>query len=83
MHEADNRAPGVVAFLLFWQNIGVWQLTSFSHSPRISFSVTAMKLNQSEVYDLLGCGGKRLENLDVRESVGEAGEVMTRAINAK
>ena len=83
MHEADNRAPGVVALLLFWQNIGVRQLTSFPHSPWISFSVTAMKLNQSEMYDLLGCGGKRLENLDVRESVGEAGEVVTRTINAK
>ena len=83
MHEADNRAPGVVAFLLFWQNIGVWQLTSFSHSPRISFSVTAMKLYQSEVYDLLRRGGKRCEDLDVRESVGESCEVMARAVNAK
>ena len=83
MHEADNRAPRVVAFLLFRQNVGVWQLTSFPQSPRISFAITAMKLNQSELYDLLRCGRTRLEDLDVRESVGEASEVMTRAVNAK
>ena len=41
-----------------------------------------MKLDQGEVDDLLGCGGKWLEDLRVRKRVGEASEVMALAINA-
>ena len=37
---------------------------------------------QSEVDDFLRFGGKRLEDLGVREGVGETREVKARAINA-